>query len=117
VRKVLVVEDEVLIRLTLVDALRDAGFEVADTGSAEAAIEIIDRQTIHLLFTDIQLPGKLTGLELAQTVFARFPDVGIIVASGQIQPARADLPPRAKFFAKPFRFDQIVACFKAMNPA
>lgn len=47
-RKVLVVEDEVLIRLTLVDALHEAGFDVLDTGSAEHAIEIINEQTIHL---------------------------------------------------------------------
>jgi len=115
VRKVLVVEDEVLIRLTLVDALRDAGFEVFDTGSADHAIQIINEQTIHLLFTDVQMPGKLTGLDLARRFSARFPNAGIIVASGRIQPASADLPPGAKFFSKPFGFDQIISCFKAMN--
>jgi DNA-binding NtrC family response regulator len=115
VRKVLVVEDEVLIRLTLVDALHEAGFDVLDTGSAEHAIEIINEQTIHLLFTDIQLPGKLTGLDLAHRVFERFPDAGIIVASGRIQPMSTDLPPAAKFFSKPFGFDEIIACFKGMN--
>ncbi len=114
-RTVLVVEDEVLIRLTLVDALHEAGFDVVDTGSADHAVKIINEQTIHLLFTDIQLPGKLTGLDLAQRVAERFPDAGIIVASGRIQPTSADLPPRAKFFAKPFRFDQIIECLKAMN--
>lgn len=114
-RKVLVVEDEVLIRLTLVDALHEAGFDVLDTGSAEHAIEIINEQTIHLLFTDIQLPGKLTGLDLAHRVFERFPDAGIIVASGRIQPMSTDLPPAAKFFSKPFGFDEIIACFIAMN--
>ncbi|MXN53157.1 response regulator [Shinella sp. AETb1-6] len=114
-RKVLVVEDEVLIRLTLVDALQEAGFDVLDTGSAEHAIEIINEQTIHLLFTDIQLPGKLTGLDLAHRVFERFPDAGIVVASGRIQPMSTDLPPAAKFFSKPFGFDEIIACFKGMN--
>lgn len=114
-RKVLVVEDEVLVRLTLVDALLEAGFDVIDTGSADHAIEIINEQTIHLLFTDIQLPGKLTGLDLAHRVAERFPNAGIIVASGRIQPAGTDLPPGAKFFSKPFGFGQIIACFKAMN--
>ncbi|ANH02741.1 MULTISPECIES: response regulator [Shinella] len=114
-RTVLVVEDEVLIRLTLVDALQEAGFDVVDTGSADDAVEIMNEQTIHLLFTDIQLPGKLTGIDLAQRVAERFPDVGIIVASGRIQPTGTDLPPGTKFFSKPFRFDQITACFKAMN--
>jgi DNA-binding response OmpR family regulator len=113
--KVLVVEDEVLIRLTLVDALHEAGFEVLDTGSADRAIELMNEQTIHLLFTDIQLPGRLTGLDLARRVSERFPDAGIIVASGRVQPASADLPPGARFFSKPFGFDQIIACFKAMN--
>jgi DNA-binding NtrC family response regulator len=115
VRKVLVVEDEVLIRLTLVDALHEAGFEVLDAGSADQAIKFIKEQTIHLLFTDIQLPGKLTGLDLAHRVAERFPDAGIIVASGRIQPTSAELPPGAKFFSKPFGFDQIIACFKAMS--
>lgn len=114
-RKVLVVEDEVLIRLTLVDALHEAGFDVVDTGSADDALEIMNEQTIHLLFTDIQLPGKLTGVDLAQMVAERFPDAGIIVASGRIRPTDADLPTGAKFFAKPYRFDQIIASLKAMS--
>jgi two-component system cell cycle response regulator CpdR len=71
-RKVLVVDDEVLIRLTVTDALEDAGFEVIEAGTADEAVDMIDSEAIHFLFTDIQMPGVLTGVDLAKEVAARF---------------------------------------------
>lgn len=64
-REVLVVEDEALMRLTIIDALDDAGFEVVEAASAYEAVEILNEQTIYLLFTDIQMPGRLSGTDLA----------------------------------------------------
>jgi DNA-binding NtrC family response regulator len=107
-RKVLVVEDEVLIRLTIIDALEDAGFEVVEAATADDAVEIINEQTIHLLFTDIQMPGRLSGIDLAQAVAERFPNAGIIVASGRLTAGDIDLPPEAAFFSKPYDLSKIV---------
>lgn len=112
-RKVLVVEDEALIRLTIVDALEDAGFEVVEAASADDAVEIINQQTIYLLFTDIQMPGKLSGIDLAHAVAQRFPAAGIIVASGRLTTGDIDLPPTAAFFSKPYDLSTIVARLNA----
>lgn len=114
-RKVLVVEDDALIRLTIIDALEDAGFEVVEAGSADEAVAIIHEQAIHLLFTDIQTPGKLSGIELAHLVAERFPSAGIIVASGRLTADNIDLPPTAEFFSKPYDFAKIVSRLNALS--
>ena len=113
-RKVLVVEDEGLIRLTVIDALEDAGFEVIEAANADDAMDIISEQTIHFLFTDIQMPGKLSGIDLAHKVAERFPDAGIIVASGRLTAAEIGLPPSAEFFSKPYDLSMIVSRMQAL---
>ena len=113
-RRVLVVEDEAMIRLTIIDALEDAGFEVIEAASADDAIEILNEQTIHFLFTDVQMPGRLSGIDLAHVVAQRFPDAGIIVASGRLTPSDVDLPKTAEFFSKPYTFSDIVARLNAL---
>ena len=116
-RKVLVVDDEVLIRLTVTDALEDAGFEVIEASTADEAMDKMDDSAIHFLFTDIQMPGRLTGVDLANEVAARFPEAGIVVASGRIKPCDVDLPPSAQFYSKPYDLNLIVARFEAMSRA
>lgn len=114
-RKVLVVEDEFLIRLTVIDALEDAGFEVIEAATADDALKIIEDHTIHLLFTDIQMPGRLTGVELAKVVAERFPEAGILVASGRMRPDELDLPRSAEFLSKPYDFSTVISRLKAMS--
>jgi CheY-like chemotaxis protein len=114
-RKVLVVDDEVLIRMTVVDALEDAGFVVIEAGTADEALEIIEQQAIHLLFTDIQMPGQRSGVDLAHEVATRFPDAGIIVASGRIRSDEINLPASAEFLSKPYDLDVVVERFKALS--
>jgi two-component system cell cycle response regulator CpdR len=58
-RRVLVVDDEVLIRMTVTDALRAAGFEVIEARTAGEAMDKMDDGALHFLFTDIQMPGSL----------------------------------------------------------
>lgn len=111
--RILVVEDEPLIRLSVIDALEDAGFDVVEASSADDAVQIIDGQDIHFLFTDIQMPGTLSGVDLAHAVAERFPEAGIIVASGRIRPEDVDLPSGAEFFSKPYSFDTIVCRLRA----
>ncbi|WP_037088086.1 response regulator [Neorhizobium vignae] len=107
-RRVLVVEDEALILLTVIDALEDAGFEVIEASTADDAVEIINEHTIHFLFTDIQMPGELSGVDLAHVVAERFPEAGIIVASGRLTPGDVNLPADAQFFSKPYDFATVV---------
>nr|WP_314092234.1 response regulator [uncultured Shinella sp.] len=112
--KVLVVEDDTLIRLTIIDALHDAGFEVFEASDGEVALKIINQHTIDFLFTDIQLPGDLTGVDVAHAVAERCPDAGIIVTSGRLTSEDIALPLRAEFISKPYSFTMIAARLSAI---
>lgn len=114
-RTVLVVEDEPLIRLTLIDALEDAGFSIIEAETADEAMVLISEHTVHLLFTDIQMPGELTGIDLAHVVADRFPEAGIIVASGRLTADDIDLPESAEFFSKPYDFSAIIGRLNALS--
>ena len=76
---VLVVEDEFLLRMNAVDMIGAAGFEAVEAANADEAIEILEsRRDITVVFTDIQMPGSMDGLKLAQTVRGRWPPVKIV---------------------------------------
>ena len=66
---VLVVEDEMLLRLRAVDIVEDAGFTALEAVNADEALSILElRSDISLLFTDIQMPGTMDGLKLAHYI-------------------------------------------------
>ncbi|MBY5748258.1 response regulator [Rhizobium leguminosarum] len=81
--RVLIAEDEILVRLDLAESIRDLGWEVVEVSSADEAIELL-RHPLHfdLLVTDIQMPGQKDGLDLARHVRERFPDMKIAIVSG-----------------------------------
>src|SRR5580693_8035698 len=98
---VLVVEDDVFERMGASDMFLDAGYEVLDAGSADEALRFFEAGTaIRLLFTDVSMPGAMNGADLARHVAARWPGVGIILASGRPRPDR--LPQRMRFHEKPY---------------
>lgn len=100
-RTVLVVEDEVLIRMATADALRQSGFKVVEACDADEALEIIHAQLIpDALLTDIRLPGSMDGLQLAALLESTFPDMLVFVSSGLI--TRSDLRLSLRFLPKPF---------------
>ena len=84
---VLVVEDETLIRELVAEELEVAGYTIVIANDADQAIAILEaRQDIHLVFTDINMPGSMDGLKLAAVVRDRWPPVHIIITSGKIRP-------------------------------
>lgn len=100
---VLVVDDEVLVRLDVADQLRDAGYDVFEASNADEAIEILNvTSSIRLLFTDIDMPGTMDGLKLAAAVRDRWPPVKIIVTSGHRIVDIAEMPDGSMFFSKPY---------------
>lgn len=100
---VLVVEDEVLIRLDVADQLRGAGYEVLEASNADEAIEILNvTPSIRLLFTDVDMPGSMDGLKLAAAVRDRWPPVKIIVTSGHRIVDITEMPDGSMFFSKPY---------------
>src|SRR3954447_9194281 len=83
---VLIVEDEAPIRETLVEVIRDAGYEVMESETADAAVAVLDEPLLRLLLTDINLPGRLDGVELAGVARERRPSMPVVFISGR--PAR-----------------------------
>jgi CheY-like chemotaxis protein len=100
---VLIVEDEFLLRIDAVDMIKAAGFEVVEAGNADEAIEILEaRPDITVVFTDIQLPGSMDGLRLAQAVKGRWPPIKIVATSGRVNVRENDLPEGGRFLPKPY---------------
>src|SRR3982751_3864908 len=112
---VLVVEDELLLRMRAVDMVEDAGFTSVEAVNADEAIAILEsRSDITLLFTDIQMPGSMDGLKLAHAVHARWPAIKIIRFSGQVKPSDAERPTDSRFFGKPLGDAQMIAELQTM---
>ena len=87
---ILVVEDETLIRLWAADLLEENGFSVLEAEDADAALKVLEsRPDVKLLFTDVQMPGSLNGMELAREVHARWPHILLVITSGRERPTRA----------------------------
>lgn len=106
---VLVVEDEILVRLTAAAGLEDAGFTVIEADDAAQAIEILNsRDGICAVFTDVNMPGSLDGVDLAQLVHDRWPDVRILVTTGGAD-LSGGLPDGAEFVPKPYHAEQVAA--------
>jgi CheY-like chemotaxis protein len=82
---VLVVEDEVLIRLMIADELRNAGFHVLEASNAEDAWTVLESPlSVHVLFTDIHLPGRMNGVALANLAHERFPKLKLVLTSSRL---------------------------------
>jgi CheY-like chemotaxis protein len=112
---VLVVEDEMLLRMRAVDMVQDAGYISVEAVDADDALGILQsRSDIALLFTDIQMPGSMNGLELAHAVHERWPPIKIILASGQLQLSSCDIPQDSRFFGKPLKADEMIAEMRDM---
>ena len=106
---VLVVEDEMVLRMRAVDIVEDAGFVPIEATSADQAINILEsRDDISLLLTDIQMPGSMDGLKLAHTAHTRWPHIKIILVSGHVAITDADKPSDSKFFPKPLEVKQMI---------
>jgi CheY-like chemotaxis protein len=104
--RVLIVEDEFLVRDMIVYELELAGFEVIHAGSAEEGLALLKpADPLDLLFTDIRLPG-MNGWQLAERVRAARPQVPVVYASGYAE--RAEAVARSKFLQKPYLPSQVL---------
>jgi CheY-like chemotaxis protein len=112
---VLVVEDEMLLRLRAVDMVEDAGYTAVEAVDADQAVAILEsRSDIALMFTDIQMPGSMDGLGLARAVRDRWPPIKIIVVSGQLKLSSLDIPADSRFFGKPLEAGNMIAQMRSM---
>ena len=107
---VLVVEDDMMLRMRAVDMVEDAGYVPVEAVDADEAFAILQaRSDIALLFTDIQMPGSMDGLQLAHAVHERWPHLKIILVSGQLELSGIQIPRDSRFFGKPLVSGQMIA--------
>jgi CheY-like chemotaxis protein len=100
---VLVVDDEALIRLNACDAIEDAGHATLEARNSDEAIRILEAHPeISVVVTDIQMPGSMDGVGLAQLIDSRWPLIPIIVSSGHVAPSANALPRKVIVLAKPY---------------
>jgi two-component system, response regulator PdtaR len=110
---VLVVEDEVLLRINIAAELQEEGFEVFEAGNATEAIAVIEKNpNIRLLFTDVDMPGTMDGVRLAAFVRDRWPPIKIIVTSGHRVLDDRHLPSEGVFLPKPYKTESVIAAIR-----
>jgi len=115
---ILVVEDEVLVRLVAVSVAEESGFEALSAATADEAIKILEsRSDIRLVFTDVNMPGSMNGLRLAHAVRGRWPPVELLVTSAVGNITAKDLPERGRFLPKPYDVAKLSEAFQQMAGA
>ncbi len=110
-RVILVVEDDVLVRLTAAEYLRETGYSVIEAANAAEALEVFaSGEVVDVVFTDVQMPGAMDGLMLARWVHEYHPHTEVLVTSGKGDDAiSSGLTPRDAFFPKPYRIGAVAA--------
>lgn len=99
---ILVVDDELLLRMDLAEMASRAGFEAIEASSASDAIDVLESDNdIRVVFTDIKMPGDMDGLALAHYVRDRWPPTIIVICSGNLRPLDHELPKDTIFLPKP----------------
>jgi CheY-like chemotaxis protein len=115
--KVLVVDDEVFVRMLVADVLDEAGLAVIEASGAQAALlQLEQHDDVRVLFTDINMPPGMNGLELAEQVHQRWPEIGLVVASGYERPTPDQIEDSGIFVPKPFRPDDIISAVQKVVP-
>lgn len=106
---ILIVEDEILIRMSAVATMEDAGFIILEAGSAAEAIEILAANTsIDVMMTDVRMPGAMDGLGLVALVHRHHPDIRAIVVSGNTSAEDACNAGAIGFLPKPYMAHSLV---------
>lgn len=109
---VLVVEDEILIRMMLSDELRDAGFQVIEASDADEALTFLGSMVPDIIISDVRMPGSIDGLGLLGVVRKTLPKLPVIITSAHLQ--AVDVSDGAtRFIAKPYRLESLVRIIRA----
>ncbi len=110
---ILVVEDEILTRMAAADHLRDCGYRILEAANAEEARTLLRAaEPIEIVFSDINMPG-MDGISLAQWIMKEFPDVKVVLTSGDLNNATA-ASAAAHFLAKPYDLNTLGRLIKGL---
>ena len=106
--KILVVDDEPLVRINAAEIIEEAGWCALEAAnSAEALRVLADNRDVDVLFTDINMPGDMDGLALAECVHQLHPKVELVITSGKRVIADSALPDEGTFLRKPYGYDEL----------
>lgn len=104
---ILLVEDEVLIRLASADLLRNAGYSVLEASNAAEALVLLDSDhPFDAVVTDVRMPGEMDGVALARLIKAGRPSLPVVLVSGHLDPADSDVADY--FFRKPYAAERLI---------
>lgn len=105
--RILVVEDELLIRLFVSDVLRDSDYDVVEAVNGDEALDILSAGVaVDLVLSDVRMPGSTDGLALLKFVREKLADLPVIITSGHLQPEVALAAGASQFLAKPFKVEE-----------
>lgn len=107
--RVLVVDDEPIIRMSLVYAITDAGMVADEASDAAEALELLNRAHYDVVLSDVTMPGSHDGRALADRVLERWPSTRVVLMSGNFDPR--SLPPHISCLKKPFPLESLVSRF------
>lgn len=112
---VLVAEDDAQVREVAAEMLREAGFRVLAAGDGRQALALLERgEQVDVLFSDVVMPGGMSGVQLARSARARQPGIGVLLASGYSAPALGGEAPEFELLAKPYDRDLVVRRISAL---
>jgi CheY-like chemotaxis protein len=105
---ILLVEDELLIRLLIADELRDAGHHVIEACDADEAVIILETIQPDLIISDVRMPGSMDGMGLLALVRQTLPGLPVVITSGHLDPAQAREHGATLFVSKPYSFGVVL---------
>lgn len=110
-KTLLVVDDDAHLRSLTADTLRHAGFTVVEAENTDVALTYVRAaRPLGLVFTDVTLPGSVDGIGLAKIVLAEFPQVKVIITSGN--PVDELLPEGIVFLRKPYILGRVITAIR-----
>lgn len=107
--KILIVDDDELVRVSVAEGLRNAGFEVieaADADRAQKALEVI--KDVGLVFSDVRMPGSMDGAALAAWIANRYPGIKLLLTSGTNTLSSESHASELPLLLKPYRLRELV---------
>jgi signal transduction histidine kinase/ActR/RegA family two-component response regulator len=107
--QVLVVEDDDEVAALTVEMIHQLGYDTTRVASAEAALgALADKRAVDIVFSDVMMPGSMNGVELAQEIRRRRPNLPVLLTSGYAESARRSADPhRIKIISKPYRMEEL----------
>jgi two-component system, response regulator PdtaR len=110
--RVMVVEDDVLVRFPVAEALRAVGLHVIEAGNADEAWSyLLSGEAVDLIFSDVQMPGSMDGIALARRVSEDYGHIIMVLTSGKRSQRITDHP---HFLAKPYRLSSVAAMITSL---